>query len=127
MAERCWQKLKKRKKRDKKWNRKLYVVTKSFVSIITDIFFISENLVDGAGMPFGFASTGENTVTVQPGGNLIHAETFQVFSIYAFYDFCLFLVNNKVAVRILRIARKRLWLICTLSSRSILIRLAISG
>lgn len=54
---------------------------------ITDVFFISENLVDGAGMPFGFACPGENAVTFQPGGNLIHAKAFQVFSINALYDF----------------------------------------
>ena len=62
---------------------------------ITDIFLISENLVDGAGLPLSFACSGENAVT------LIHTETFQVFSINAFYNFCLFRVNDKVAFGIL--------------------------
>lgn len=43
---------------------------------ITDVFFISENLVDGAGMPFGFACYGKNAITLQTGSNLIYAETF---------------------------------------------------
>ena len=73
---------------------------------ITDVFFISENLVDGAGMPFGFACSGENAITLQTGCNLIHTETFQVFSINAFYNFCLFRVNDKVAVSILRISEE---------------------
>ena len=43
---------------------------------ITDVFFISENLVDGAGMPFGFACYGKNAITLQTISNLIYAETF---------------------------------------------------
>ena len=48
---------------------------------ITDVFLISENLVDGAGMPLSFACSGENAVMLQTGCNLIHAEAFQAFSI----------------------------------------------
>ena len=33
---------------------------------ITDVFFISKNLVDGAGPPFCFASAGENAVSLRP-------------------------------------------------------------
>ena len=73
---------------------------------VTDVFFVSENLVDGAGMPFGFACSGENAVTFQPGGNFIHAKAFQVFSINALYDFCLFRVDDKVAVRILCVTKE---------------------
>ena len=43
---------------------------------IADVFLVSENLVDGAGSPFRFPCTGKNTVTLQTGGNLIHAESF---------------------------------------------------
>lgn len=68
---------------------------------ITDVFLISENLVDGAGMPLSFACSGENAITLQTGCNLIHAEAFQVFSINALYNFRLFRVDDKVAVRIL--------------------------
>ena len=67
----------------------------------TDVFFISKNLVDGAGMPLSFACSGENAITLQTGCNLIHAEAFQVFSINALYNFRLFRVDDKVAVRIL--------------------------
>lgn len=68
---------------------------------INDIFLISKNLVDGAGLPLSFACSSENAVTLQTGCNLIHTETFQVFSINAFYNFCLFRVNDKVAFGIL--------------------------
>lgn len=73
---------------------------------ITDVFHISKNLVDGAGMPLGFACTSENTILLQTGSNLIHAEAFQVFSINALYDFCLFRVDDKVAFCILRVSEE---------------------
>lgn len=39
---------------------------------ITDVFFISKNLVDGAGSPFCFASAGENAVSLKTFCNPIH-------------------------------------------------------
>ena len=43
---------------------------------LADVFFIAQDLVDGACvLPFS-SGTGKDTVTFQPGGNLIHAESF---------------------------------------------------
>lgn len=43
---------------------------------IADVFLVLENLVDGACvLPFSFGS-GKDTVTFQPSGNLINAESF---------------------------------------------------
>ena len=39
---------------------------------VTDVFFISKNLVDGAGPPFCFASAGENAVNLQTFCNPVH-------------------------------------------------------
>ena len=39
---------------------------------ITDVFFISKNLVDGAGPPFCFASAGEDAVCFQSFCNPVH-------------------------------------------------------
>lgn len=73
---------------------------------ITDVFLISENLVDGAGMPLSFACSGENAVTLQTGGNLVHAEAFQIFAIDAFDDFCLLRVDDQIPIRVLRISEE---------------------
>ena len=43
---------------------------------IADVFLVSENFVDGVCVPPFSSGTGKNTVTFQPGGNLIHAESF---------------------------------------------------
>ena len=43
---------------------------------IADVFFVSENFVDGACVPPFSSCTGKNTVTLQSSGNLIHAESF---------------------------------------------------
>ena len=43
---------------------------------ITDVFLVSENFVDGACVPPFSSGTGKDTVTLQSGGNLIHAESF---------------------------------------------------
>lgn len=39
---------------------------------ITDVFFISKNLVDGSGPLFCFACTSENAISLQTFGNSIH-------------------------------------------------------
>ena len=39
---------------------------------ITDVFFISKNLVDGAGPSFCFASAGEDAVSLQTFCNPVH-------------------------------------------------------
>lgn len=43
---------------------------------ITDVLFVTENFVDGACVSLFSSGTGKNTVTLQTGGNLVHAETF---------------------------------------------------
>ena len=43
-----------------------------FEQSITDVFFISKNLVDGAGPPFCFASAGEDAVCFQTFCNPVH-------------------------------------------------------
>ena len=52
---------------------------------ITDVFFISKNLVDGAGPSFCFASAGEDAVSLQTFCNPVHRVALQVFTIDAFY------------------------------------------
>ena len=64
---------------------------------ITDVFFIAENLVDGACMPSWFSCAGKNTIRFKTCSNLIHAVAFEVLSINSFYNFSLFRVNDKVA------------------------------
>ena len=43
---------------------------------IANVFLVSENFVDGACVSPFSSCTGKNTVTLQSGGNLIHAEPF---------------------------------------------------
>ena len=73
---------------------------------VTDVFLVAENLVDGTGMPFGFASTGENAVRLKASGNLVHTFAFEVFSVNAPNDFCLFRIDDQVAISIFSITEK---------------------
>lgn len=41
---------------------------------VTDVLLVAENLVDGAGVPFCFASAGEDAVSHKPVCNLIHTK-----------------------------------------------------
>ena len=41
---------------------------------VTDVFLVSENLVDGAGVPLRLACAGENAVCLKASGDLIHAQ-----------------------------------------------------
>ena len=43
---------------------------------VADVFLIAENLVDGAGVPVGFASACQNAVPLQTGSDLVHATDF---------------------------------------------------
>ena len=43
---------------------------------ITDVFQVAQDLVDGASVTHFSSCTGKDTVTFQPSGNLIHAESF---------------------------------------------------
>ena len=61
---------------------------------VADVFLIAENLIDGAGMPFGFASARQDAVPLQPGGNLVHAVPFQIFPVNAFDHFGLGWIND---------------------------------
>ena len=51
---------------------------------VTHVLLISENLVDGTGVPFCLASAGENAVGHKPVSNLIHAGAFEVFPVNGF-------------------------------------------
>lgn len=73
---------------------------------VADVFLVSENFIDGAGMPFRVTCSGENTVYFQTNRNLIHAEAFQIFTVDAFYDFCLIWVDAQVAIGIFCIAEE---------------------
>ena len=64
---------------------------------VTDVFFISENLVDGACMPSRFTSAGKNTICLKACSYLIHTVAFKVLSVDSLYNFSLFRVNDKVA------------------------------
>lgn len=61
---------------------------------ISAVFLVSGNLVDGNCVPSRSTYTGENAVTLKSGSDLVHVKTFQVFSLNALYDFCLFRANN---------------------------------
>ena len=73
---------------------------------VSHVLFISENLVDGAGVPFCFASAGEDTVSHKPVGDLIHAGAFEVFPVNPLYDFCLLRINDQVPVVILGVSEE---------------------
>jgi hypothetical protein len=73
---------------------------------ITDVFFVAENLVDGAGVPFGFACTGKNAVSLKTGSNLIHAKALQVFPVDAPNDLSLCLIDDKVSVSVFSVAEE---------------------
>lgn len=49
---------------------------KEYISAIADVFLIAQDLVDGACVPPFSSGFGKDTVTLQSGGNLIHAESF---------------------------------------------------
>ena len=79
---------------------------------VTDVLFVPENLVDGAGVPFCLARAGENAICLKPSSDLIHAQALQVFPVNAPDDFGLLRINDKVAVSILSVpTRSRINLI----------------
>ena len=73
---------------------------------VSHVLFISENLIDGAGVPFSFASAGEDTVSHKAVGDLIHAGTFEVFTVNALYDFCLLRINDQVPIVVLGVSEE---------------------
>ena len=73
---------------------------------VADVFLIAENLVDGAGVPFGFASACQNAVPLQTGSDLVHTVSFQILPVNAFDHFGLGGINDQMAFRVLRIAEK---------------------
>ena len=73
---------------------------------VSHVLFISENLVDGAGVPFCFASAGEDTVSHKAVGNFIHAGAFKVLPVDSLYNFGLLRINDQMAVLILGVAEK---------------------
>ena len=73
---------------------------------VADVFLISENLVDGACMPLRLACPGENAISLKASGDFVHAQTLQVFSVNAPDDFCLFRIDDQVAISILSVTEK---------------------
>ena len=73
---------------------------------VAHVLLVSENLVDGAGVPFCLASAGKDAISHKPVGDLIHAGAFEVFPVDAFYDFSLFRINNQVAIFVLRVSEE---------------------
>lgn len=73
---------------------------------VTDVLLIPENLVDGAGVSFGFARASENTVRFKPSGDFIHAQSLQVFPVNASDDFCLLRLDDQIAVSVFGVAEK---------------------
>lgn len=74
--------------------------------VVTDIFPVSQNLVDGARPPLGLSSAGENTVSNKPGGNFVHAVAFHVFPVDTLDSFLLLRVDNKVTIRVFGVAEE---------------------
>lgn len=73
---------------------------------VTDVFFISENLVDGACMPSRVTCASMNAIRFKSCCNLIHAVAFKVLSVDLLYGFSLFRVNDKVAFFIFCVAKE---------------------
>lgn len=73
---------------------------------VAHVLLISENFVDGAGVPFCLASTSENAISHKPVGNLIHAGAFEIFSVDALYDLCLLWIDDQVSVVILGVSEE---------------------
>ena len=73
---------------------------------VTHVLFVAENLVNGAGVPFCLASTGENAVSHKPVSNLIHAGAFEVFPVDSLYDFCLLRINDQVPIVVLGVSEE---------------------
>ena len=65
---------------------------------ITDVFFISKNLVDGAGPPFCFASAGEDAVCFQTFCNPVHRVVLQVFTVDALYHLRLLWIDDEITI-----------------------------
>ena len=74
---------------------------------VTDVFLVSENLIDGAGVPLRLACTGENAVRFKTSGNLVHAFAFEVFPVNPLDDFCLLWIDDQVAVSVLGVSEER--------------------
>ncbi len=73
---------------------------------VTDVFLVSENLVNGAGVPLGLARAGKNAVRFKPSGNLVHAQALQVFPVDAPDDFGLFQIDDQIAISVFGVAEK---------------------
>ena len=73
---------------------------------ITDVFFISKNLVDGAGPPFCFASAGEDAVCFQTFCNPVHRVALQIFTVDALYHLRLLWIDDEITICILGVAEE---------------------
>lgn len=75
-----------------------------YAPAVADVFLVPENLVDGAGVPFGLTRPGEDSVRFKPCGDLIHAFAFEVFPVNPPNDFGLFRIDDQVAISVFGVA-----------------------
>ena len=73
---------------------------------VSDVLFISQNLVDCARVPFFFSCTGENAVCFQTSGDFIHTVAREIFPINPLHNLSLFRINNQVAIFVLRVSEE---------------------
>ena len=68
---------------------------------ITDVFLVAQDLVDGAGPPFCFASAGENAVCLQTFCYPVHRVTLQVFPEDVLYNLRLLWIDDEIPICII--------------------------
>ena len=61
---------------------------------VAHVLLISKDLVDRAVVPFRISSSGESSICFQVLANLLHAVTFEVFTVDSFNDLGLHRVND---------------------------------
>ena len=73
---------------------------------IAHVFFVPENLVDRARVPFFFSGTGKDVIRLKSGGYFVHAEAFEIFAIDALHNFGLLSVNYELSVIVFRVTEE---------------------
>ena len=73
---------------------------------IAHVFLVSQDLVDGRVIPFRLARAGEDAVLLQPFGDLLHGEPFEVLAVDSLDDLRLLRVNDQVPVVILGVSEE---------------------
>lgn len=73
---------------------------------IPHVFFVSENLVDSTGVPFGLARAGENAISLEARSDLVHAFTFEVFPVDPLDDLRLRRIDDQMPIGIFGVAEE---------------------